>query len=97
MITTFGGATDCTAFNAFTMPAPQRFDVQLQGEPFTLAAFGSLVATHAVVSGCGKAVAVVFNRVVIVVGVRLALAPSINAIVPETIGAEKLVPRFGFN
>jgi hypothetical protein len=86
-----------------TIPAPQSAVVQLQGAELIVEAFvalgdiqlmGWLFVSN---SGCGNGVAVAFNRVVMVVGVRLLFAPSINAIVPETIGAEKLVPRFGFS
>lgn len=45
----------------------------------------------------GKGVAVALKVLAISAGVSELLTPSISAMVPETIGAEKLVPRLGLN
>ena len=45
----------------------------------------------------GKGVALAARRAANCAGVRLLLTERISAAMPETIGAEKLVPRFGFN
>ena len=78
-----------TARNALIMPAPQVPVVQahstLELEP----------ATHcAKPAGCGKAVALPLMRAISCGGVRFALAARMSAAIPETMGAEKLVPKF---
>ena len=78
-----------TALNALTMPAPHVPVVQahstLELEP----------ATHcAKPEGCGNGVALPLMRAISCGGVRLAFTERISAAMPETMGAEKLVPKF---
>ena len=80
-----------TALRAFTIPAPQVPAVQahsaLDVEP----------ATHcANPVGCGNGVALAFKRAMSWGGVRFAFAARMSAAMPETMGAEKLVPRLVF-
>src|SRR4029077_4294955 len=77
-----------TALKAFSMPAPQVVVVQahsrLELEP----------AAHcARPAGCGYGVALASIRAINCGGVRLALTARMSATTPETMGAEKLVPR----
>lgn len=48
---------------------------------------------HVVVAVCGKGVAVRAKVAIICDGVNVLFTPSIKATVPETMGAEKLVPK----
>jgi hypothetical protein len=83
-----------TALNAFTMPAPQVLVVQahstLEEDPATHCGVGGFV------TGCGNGVALALMRAMICGGVRFAFAARINAAIPVTMGAEKLVPRLEF-
>lgn len=95
VITMVGGTTDCTAASALTMPAPHSEVVQLHSASLVATGVVPVGVTHAGTPvGCGNGVAVAFKRARMVSGVKLGFAPSINAIVPDTIGAEKLVPKF---
>ena len=84
-----------TALNAFTMPAPQVVVVQahstLEVEPAVHSARGGVAGGKA--DSGGKGVALALMRAINCAGVRLALADSMSAAMPETMGAEKLVPR----
>ena len=93
VITIVGGATDCTAFNALTMPAPHKPAAQLHSLSLVTMGVVPVGVTQLLVAVCGNAVAVVFNRAVMRSGLKFGFAPNIKAIVPDTIGAEKLVPR----
>ena len=83
-----------TALNALTMPAPHVLVVQahstLDEDPATHCGVGG------VVTGCGNAVALDCMRAMICGGVRFAFAARMSAAMPETMGAEKLVPRLEF-
>src|SRR5882724_12028073 len=81
-----------TAPRAFTMPAPQVVVVQAHS-PLEL----DPDAHCARPAGCGYGVALARIRAISCGGVRLALAARIRAATPETIGAEKLVPRLELN
>ena len=75
------------------MPAPQVLVVQLHSPSFTVTGV-LLVGTRQVLAAdWGNAVAVLRNVLVICAGVSVVLTPSISATVPETMGAEELVPR----
>ena len=82
-----------TASYALSRPAPQVDVVQLHSDSLT-GTLVVLVGTWQVLGAvAGKAVAVACRVLRISFGVNELLAPSISAMVPDTIGAEKLVPR----
>lgn len=75
------------------MPAPQVLVVQLHSPSFTATGVLLVGTTQVLLAVWGKAVTVLRKVLVIWAGVSELLTPSINATVPATIGAEKLVPR----
>jgi hypothetical protein len=78
--------TECSAF---TIPAPQVVVVQAHST------LELVVDEHcASPTGCGNGVALALMRAISCGGVRFALAARIRATMPETMGAEKLVPKF---
>src|SRR5882724_3374869 len=89
-----GRCAALTAANALTMPAPHWLPslAQRHSIPLPLLSTAGQAGTPA---GCGKAVELDFIREINCAGVRLALTPRIRAAIPETMGAEKLVPRLG--
>lgn len=90
MIAAIGFWAALTALNAFTMPAPHSEVVQAHST------LEEVVLEHTgVPAGCGNGLALALIRVINWAGVKLALTARINAATPETMGAEKLVPRFG--
>jgi hypothetical protein len=98
LIAAIGLRAAFTALNAFTMPAPHVVGAVVLQEhstcevdPLTHCGVGG------VVTGCGYRVALAFIRAIICSGVRFAFAARISAATPETMGAEKLVPRLEFD
>src|SRR5450631_598583 len=89
-----GRSAAFTACSAFTMPAPHSLpSVGQAHSPVAASAFGQTGRP----AGCGKALALACILAMSCAGVRLALTARISAAMPVTIGAEKLVPRFGFS
>src|SRR5271155_5601695 len=88
-IAAIGLSAALTALSALTMPAPHWPCTQAHSpEP------SAEVAGHcASPTGCGNAVALDSMRAISCEGVRFALTARISAAIPETMGAEKLVPR----
>ena len=89
VITAIGARAAVTALSAFSMPAPHSLLVHAHS-PF------ALVLGHCCnPAGCGNALALASIRAISCGGVKFALTARISAATPETIGAEKLVPRLG--
>jgi hypothetical protein len=77
-----------TAFNALTIPAPQVVVVQAHST------FDEVLLEHTGVPvGCGYGLALASIRAISCAGVRFPFTERINAAIPETMGAEKLVPK----
>src|SRR6516164_5108919 len=86
-----GRSASITAALAFAMPAPQVWVVQLHS--FVCRSFGPLGTWHiGAVSETGKGWVADCRRAMSCSAVRLPLTASISPAMPETIGAEKLVP-----
>ena len=84
----------CTAFKALTIPAPHWPDPTqehwlVEGSRAGQIGRFPLLAGNEVAPDCMRAINCD--------GVKFALTARISAAMPETMGAEKLVPRFGFN
>src|SRR5882757_1679540 len=92
VIAAIGSRAALTALRALTMPAPQVVVVQVHST------FDVDPLTHrATPAGCGYGVALALIRAMSCGGVRFAFAARISAATPETMGAEKLVPRLVFD
>src|ERR1700730_8210816 len=89
VMTAIGARAAVTALSAFSMPAPHSPLVHAHS-PFALV-FGHCCNP----AGCGNALALASIRAISCGGVKFALTARISAATPETIGAEKLVPRLG--
>jgi hypothetical protein len=86
-----GRCAAVTAASAFTMPAPH--SPPLVGHAHSpLPSLATAGHTGRPV-GCGKLTALASIRAINCAGVRLALTVRMSAAIPDTIGAEKLVPR----
>ncbi len=83
-----------TAPSALAMPAPQVAVVQLHSMSWelSLAELGTWHIGAALLTGKGL-LAPCCRRAISCAGLRFALTDSISPAMPETIGAEKLVPR----
>src|SRR5690349_392724 len=91
-----GLSAAATEAAAFTMPAPQTEVVQMHCASWMSPEFWGMWQVGTVGSSgteVGKGRAPSFNRSWICRVDRFALRDSISAVMPETIGAEKLVPR----
>jgi len=92
-ITAMGFRAASTALSALTMPAPHSLPSLGQAhspEPVLAEQTGTP-------AGCGKGLELDSMRAISWAGVKFALTACISAAIPETMGAEKLVPRFGFS
>jgi hypothetical protein len=87
-----GSCAACTALYALTMPAPHWPEERQEHWSVEGSSVGQ-VGRFAVLAG--KAAALASRRATSWAGVRLALTDRINAAIPDTMGAEKLVPKFG--
>jgi hypothetical protein len=89
-----GRCASCTAVSALAMPAPQVEVVQLHSMSWesSLEEAGIWHWGAALLTGNGF-VAPCCRRAISCAGLRFALTESISPAMPETIGAEKLVPR----
>ena len=81
-----------TALNALTMPAPHWLPLLGQAHS-PVPATGSTAGHTGMLAGAGNGVALDLIRAISCGGVRFALTARISAAIPETMGAEKLVPR----
>jgi len=90
VMTTIGLRAAVTALSAFTIPAPHWFGPHAHSvDPFDAVHWETPV-------GCGNGLALDLMRAISIGGVKFALTARISAAIPETIGAEKLVPRLVF-
>ena len=89
-----GRCAAVTALSALTMPAPHSPDAgQEHWSDPSVARFGQ---TGRFPVFAGKAVALASIRATNWAGVKFALIERIRAAIPDTIGAEKLVPKLLF-
>jgi hypothetical protein len=90
VMTAIGSSAALTALSAFTIPAPHWFGPHAHSvDPFDAVHWGTP-------AGCGNGLALDLMRAISIGGVKFALTARISAAIPETIGAEKLVPRLVF-
>ena len=99
-ITPIGFSAALTALSALTMPVPHCVVTPGPGRgqeqaPLVGSVAGQTASGVTELFG-GNAVALDSRRAINWAGVRFALTERISAAMPATIGAEKLVPRFGF-
>ena len=97
MTAAIGRRAACRAPGALAMPAPQVFPskVQRQKDCTSFASAGTWHAVVEVVEVWGNATEPSFSRVMSWHELRLAFTEAISAPIPDTSGAEKLVPRLG--
>lgn len=91
-ITAIGLSAALTALSALIMPAPHCPDTQAHSTDGS----DPLAPHWASPAGCGNGVALDLMRAMSCAGVKFSLTARISAAIPETMGAEKLVPRLGF-
>lgn len=99
-MTPIGFSAALTAPSALTMPVPHCSVTPGPGGGQEHSPLVGSVAGHTASGGtallAGKALALDLRRATSWAGVRFAFTDRIRAAMPETIGAEKLVPRLGF-
>jgi hypothetical protein len=89
VMTAIGLRAAVTALSAFTIPAPHWFGPHAHSvDPFDAVHWGTVVD--------GNGVALDLMRAISIGGVKFALTARISAAIPDTMGAEKLVPRLVF-